>query len=346
MMQAEPFRIICGDALTELRKLPSESVHCCVTSPPYWGLRDYGVVGQIGLEKTPADYVARLLEVFRQVKRVLRSDGTLWLNLGDSYATGGGAVGRCPGGGEQGERFLRQGHINTQPNRMPLGGFKPKDLIGIPWRVAFALQADGWWLRSDIIWSKPNPMPESVTDRPTKAHEYVFLLAKSERYFYDADAIAEAAIEGMDLGLLRSRMVSTSDKIAWHAESIKKRQSEGLDSRHAGDGTRNKRSVWILATLPTPEAHFATFPIELPETCLKAGSPEDGLVLDPFAGAGTVGLACLKNNRRFLGIELNPDYVAIAYNRARRHYPLFAPALDFTPAPEPAAEQATLLEDA
>jgi DNA modification methylase len=241
----------CGDALALMREMPEASVQTCVTSPPYWGLRDYGTAkweggdsacdhrangerrqlphgdgrandsyanerhtipgvgasyksvcakcgavridAQLGLERTPQEYVERMVEVFREVRRVLRDDGTLWLNLGDSYATGGGAVGRAPGGGDQGERFIRQGMINTQPNRMPLDGLKPKDMVGIPWRVAFALQADGWWLRSDIIWAKPNPMPESVTDRPTKSHEYLFLLTKSARYYYDAQAIAEPA---------------------------------------------------------------------------------------------------------------------------------------------------------
>ena len=204
------FRILQGDALAVLRTLPAESVHCCVTSPPYFGLRDYGVPGQIGLELSYPDYVARLLEVFREVRRVLRSDGTLWLNIGDSYATGAGKVGECPGGGKQGERWkgYRGGHDAspkhadgaigpmTQANRLPQPGLKPKDLMMIPARVALALQADGWYLRSDIIWAKPNPMPESVTDRPTKAHEYLFLLSKSERYFYDYEAIKEPAICG------------------------------------------------------------------------------------------------------------------------------------------------------
>lgn len=181
--------ILQGDCLDVLRTMPDESVQCCVTSPPYWGLRDYGVAGQLGLERTPEEYVAKMVEGFREVRRVLRSDGLLWLNLGDSYATGGGAVGRCPGGGEQGERFLRQGMINTQPNRMKLEGLKPKDLIGVPWRVAFALQLDGWYLRSEIIWAKPNGMPGSQQDRCTSAHESIFHLSKSERYFCDFDAI-------------------------------------------------------------------------------------------------------------------------------------------------------------
>lgn len=195
--------ILQGDCLDRLRELPDESVHCCVTSPPYWGLRDYGCAGQIGLEKTPQEYVAKMVEVFSEVRRVLRDDGTCWVNLGDCYATGAGRVGACPGGGERGAKWAGyRGDRDkdpkatgigpmTQPNRMPLPGLKPKDLVGIPWRVAFALQADGWYLRSDIIWHKPSPMPESVTDRPTKSHEYIFMLSKSERYAYDAEAIKE-----------------------------------------------------------------------------------------------------------------------------------------------------------
>lgn len=194
--QDESTTIYVGNCLKVIPSIPDGSVNCCVTSPPYWGLRDYGHADQIGMEKTPEEYVAKMVDVFREVRRVLRDDGTLWLNLGDSYATGGGAVGRCPGGGDQGERFLRAGMVGTQPNRMKLQGLKSKDLIGIPWRVAFALQTDGWYLRQDIIWAKPNPMPESVRDRCTKSHEYVFLMSKSERYYYNQDAIKEDAVCG------------------------------------------------------------------------------------------------------------------------------------------------------
>jgi DNA modification methylase len=285
--------ILTGDARALLPTLAAASVDCCVTSPPYWGLRDYGVDGQIGLEPTPDDYVAALVEVFRQVRRVLRADGTLWLNLGDTYA--GGKIGRAD-------------------------GLKPKDLCGIPWRVAFALQADGWYLRSDIIWAKPNPMPESVTDRPTKAHEYVFLLSKQERYYYDADAIAERCI--------------TSDTRTWIPANGGNHDDAGVTLRHDGGrqgggqlgnpDTRNKRTVWTFATLPTPDAHFATYPIELPEICIRAGSRENGTVLDPFAGSGTTGLACVKTNRKFVGIELNPEYLTICERRLERHYSLFA----------------------
>ena len=213
-------QIIKGDCRDVLRTMEPESVHCVVTSPPFWGLRDYGAAGQLGLERTMGEHVDTMVDVFSEVRRVLRSDGTLWLNYGDSYAV-------------DSESCL-----------------KPKDLCGIPWRVAFALQADGWWLRSDIIWSKPNPMPESITDRPTKAHEYLFPMAKSKRYYYDAEAIKESAIEGTDLGLLRGRSFSDPANVAWHAKSIQDRQNAGIDSRTAGDGRRNKRTVWEITTAP------------------------------------------------------------------------------------------------
>jgi len=249
--------------------------------------------------------------VFSEVWRVLRSDGTLWLNLGDTYATGGGSVGRATGGSDQGERSIRQGMIATQPNRMKIPGLKSKDLVGIPWRVAFALQAEGWYLRSDIIWHKPAPMPESVTDRPTKSHEYVFLLAKSEDYYYDREAIEE------DTDPKNGRDTSTARRMP--------PPGSGPDTGFVHGrrfSKRNKRSVWTLSGQPCKEAHFAVFPIELPELCLLAGCPEGGTVLDPFAGSGTTGLACLKNNRQFVGIELNPEYIQIASGRASRHYPL------------------------
>lgn len=336
------FEIIHGDAADTLRKLPEGSVHCCVTSPPYWGLRDYGSDEQLGLEATPDEYVANLVRVFAEVRRVLRSDGTLWLNLGDSYATGAGAVGRCPGGGEQGDRFLRQGHINTQPNRMPIPGLKPKDLVGIPWRVAFALQADGWWLRSDIIWHKPNPMPESVTDRPTKAHEYIFLLTKSSRYYYDADTIAEPATldhpHSVDCrpepsgGLMPEHTGLRQQGLAQRRSGNKERKYDDAVDRpdsHLGrsipweGATRNKRTVWTVATKPYAEAHFATFPPKLIEPCILAGCPAGGTVLDPFAGSGTTGVVALRAERSFVGIELNEEYVEMARRRIFDDAPLF-----------------------
>ena len=411
--------ILVGDALETLRRLPSESVHCVLTSPPYWGLRDYGVKGQIGLEATPEEFIARLVEVFREVRRVLRSDGVAWVNMGDCYATGAGAVGECSGGGEQGGRWrgdvdrlrddkrgyrgerLANGRGDclarnkgnrgathamgpmTQPNRMPIPGLKPKDLVGQPWRLAFALQADGWWLRCDCIWAKPNPMPESVSDRPTKAHEYIFLLSKSERYFYDAEAVKEAS----ETPNIKKWTDNGSDKQRGHG-----RRHAGFNGRYAErlalsgvPPTRNLRSVWSIATQPFPEAHFATFPEALAARCILAGTSEYGaceecgapwervvsvsydnpgkrqtngprsttrrheefgtagyqvrlerrsettgwaptcphkeaeiapcVVLDPFMGAGTSALVALKAGRRFIGIELNPSYAAMARRR-------------------------------
>jgi len=257
-------RIIHGDCIEGLRTLPDASVHCCCTSPPYWGLRDYNCDGQIGLESTPEAYVARMVEVFREVRRVLREDGTLWLNLGDSYATGAGLVGNCPGGGAQGARWKGAA---TSPNRLPINGLKPKDLVGIPWRVAFALQADGWWLRQDIIWHKPNPMPESVRDRCTKAHEYVFLLTKSERYYFDSCAISEQA-SGRSPG-------NKKPTKAGRAGGEKLRLSANLHDIGAAE-KRNRRSVWTVTTKPYKGAHFATMPPDLVEPCVLAGTSEEG----------------------------------------------------------------------
>lgn len=266
-----------GDCLDVLRALPSESVHCCVTSPPYWGLRDYGVDGQIGLESTPEQYVARMVDVFREVRRVLRDDGTLWLNLGDSYKNG-------------------------------------KQLVGIPWRVAFALQADGWYLRQDIIWHKPNPMPESVRDRCTKAHEYVFLMAKSERYHYDAKEVAEPSAEPWRAGKIE-KCFGPSNPIGTLRNDT---------GRHVTrTDTRNRRSVWTVTPKPFKGAHFAVMPPDLVEPCIKAGCPKNGTVLDPFNGAGTTGLVAVNLGRNYIGIELNPQYADMARARIaeaeRRH---------------------------
>lgn len=300
--------ILCGDALECLRVLPSESVQTCVTSPPYWGLRDYGVPGQIGLEESPEVYTARLVEVFAEVRRVLRTDGTLWLNLGDSYARDEG----------KGEKFRNgKGHrwSGQNPNGMcgpGLGGLKPKDLVGIPWRVAFALQADGWYLRSDIIWHKPNPMPESVTDRPTKAHEYVFLIAKSERYFYNADAIKERAISG------DPRKPYAPGQVDARGDGHDRNggQIRPVVARGAGaEDWRNKRSVWTVPTQSYPEAHFATFPEDLIRPCILAGSPAGGTVLDPFAGSGTTLMVAKALGCSAVGIELNPQYVRLIEKR-------------------------------
>lgn len=319
------FEIHHGSALAVLRAMPSESVHCCVTSPPYWGLRDYGSEGQIGLEPTPQAYTAALVEIFAEVRRVLRYDGTLWLNLGDSYARDAAKGQHKPGdAGKQNYLIERAGgraastynfRSETQGSsdgavgrgdraavRNGCSGIKPKDLIGIPWRVAFALQENGWYLRSDIIWSKPNPMPESVTDRPTKSHEYLFLLAKSERYYYDADSIGEPTVSdhGSGNGFKREARLSYLDDDGprgndkpWkpngkHAktdpnapgrrmvENVARARAEGAEHDSPFGGTRNRRSVWTINTQPFPEAHFATFPEDLVRPCILAGCPPRG----------------------------------------------------------------------
>ncbi len=320
------WRILHGDVRERLRDLPDGSVQTCVTSPPYWGLRDYGVSGQIGLEQTPEAFVAALVEVFREVRRVLADDGTVWLNLGDSYAniagTGRqGASGMLAGGVDGCVRSL----MNKQSGAKAIpDGLKQKDLVGIPWRVAFALQADGWYLRSDIIWSKPNPMPESVTDRPTKAHEYIFLLTKAARYYYDADAIAEplARVWG-DNNIGPGNRINTGvmeGKVLGRATN----PHGGLARTKPNTDTgRNKRSVWHVATQPYPEAHFATFPEALIEPCILAGSRPGDTVLDPFSGSGTTGVVALKRGRNYIGIELNPAYIELARKRIGAVAPLF-----------------------
>jgi DNA modification methylase len=321
-------RLIAGDCREILPTLADQSVQCCVTSPPYFGLRDYGVAGQIGLEATPDAFVAELVAVFREVRRVLRDDGTLWLNLGDSYGAmqGKGFAlhelnGKGPGSDQRARDIAAANQIKVDT------GLRPKNLLGIPWRVAFALQADGWYLRQDIIWAKPNPMPESVTDRCTKAHEYVFLMSKQPRYFFDAEAIAEPSVE--------------PDRIAQktYNRPLKELYAQGPMARGANgknhqfsdpervwgaQETRNKRSVWTIATQPYAEAHFATFPPELAEICIKAGCPAGGTVLDPFAGAGTVGLVADRLQRDALLIELNPGYAEMIRGRIGRDAGMFA----------------------
>ncbi len=302
MTQSHEIRV--GDCLDALRAMPDQSFHCCITSPPYFGLRDYGVDGQIGLEQTPAEFVSRLVEVFREVRRVLRDDGTLWLNLGDSYANDG------KWGGSSGGKHASALHGNTSIGRTKVRtGLKPKDLIGIPWRLAFALQDDGWYLRQDIIWHKPNPMPESVRDRCTKAHEYVFMLSKSPRYYYDHEAVKEDAVSDHPSGNGFKRDARESYK--------------NLDGTARGDdeqwtgvgGKRNRRSVWTVPTAGFKGAHFATFPPDLIRPCVLAGAPRGGLVLDPFGGAGTTALVAMQEGRRSVLLELNPEYASIARHR-------------------------------
>lgn len=294
-----PFvRVERGDSRTVLPTLDAGSVQCCVTSPPYWGLRDYDHADQIGQEATPQEYVESIVAVFREVRRVLADDGTLWLNLGDSYARNGGT----PGGGNR-----EMMHMEGKQKRMckiPEGsGLKSKDLIGIPWRVALALQSDGWWLRQDIIWHKPNSMPESVTDRCTKAHEYIFLISKSESYHYDHGAIKERA----ERGAAGSRFDTgkTAEHQLGRASGAERTESEW----------RNKRSVWSVPTSPYREAHFATFPPDLIRPCILAGCPVGGTVLDPFGGSGTTGMVAYENGRSAVLIELNQDYAKLINER-------------------------------
>jgi DNA modification methylase len=340
-----------GDALATLSAMPAESVQCCVTSPPYWGLRDYGVAGQLGLEKTPEEYVEKMVAVFREVRRVLRGDGTLWLNLGDSYAGSWGDSGHRPErtgiSGHQREKnsefFDRQGHPNfNPPTSKKLPGLKPKDLVGIPWRVAFALQADGWYLRSDIIWAKKNCMPESVTDRPTRSHEYIFLLSRSAKYHYDGEAIKEPGSLSSEKRLNQSSFDmqaggekdygSGSNRSCRKALVNYKKQVDkqrGHSRRHDGFNDRwdimskeeqcslmrNKRDVWTVATKPYAEAHFATFPPDLILPMILAGCPLGGVVLDPFMGSGTTAWVAKEAGRKAVGIELNEGYIKLAQKR-------------------------------
>ena len=345
------YQLLQGDCIEVLQTLPAASVHCCVTSPPYWGLRDYGTatweggdpacdhkpgnvsrVGkttlqggtataghqqegyhgncpkcgavridqQIGLEPTVSEYVEKLVAVFREVRRVLRDDGTLWLNLGDTYASAW-AVSRR---NVVGNGSLENGKRANRPNRL-VDGLKEKDLIGVPWSVAFALRADGWWLRSDIIWNKPNTMPDGATDRPTKAHEYLFLLTKQAHYHCDMEAVREP-VAGYD----RKGGKATYTAGGFHTNGI------GSKTFHQMSAVgRNKRSVWTVATKAYPEAHFATYPVELVQPCIMAGCPVDGTVLDPFNGAGTTGVAAIGLGRQYIGIDVSAEYIKLADRR-------------------------------
>jgi len=267
-IKLEGSMILQGDALHILSRLPKESIQCVVTSPPYWGLRDYCIEGQIGLEETLPQFINRLVTIFREIHRVLKSTGTVWLNIGDGY-TSGNRGWRAP------DKKNPARAMSVRPNTPE--GLKPKDLIGVPWRLALALQQDGWFLRSDIVWNKPNAMPESVKDRPTRSHEYIFMFSKNERYYYDHESVKEP--------------------------------------RDDGKGRRNRRSVWDVNTEPFKDAHFATFPSKLIEPCIFAGSRKGDYVLDPFFGSGTVGVVCNRLGRNYIGIELHPEYIALAVKR-------------------------------
>ena len=312
--------IITGNALTALALLEKESAQCCVTSPPYWGLRDYGHQDQMGLEATPAAYVDAIVSVFREVRRVLRDDGVVWLNLGDSYAGSWGAQGR-PATTDlneirstlSGGSMLSARQIAGHPRGTRVGslsrtpGLKNKDLVGIPWRVAFALQEDGWYLRADVVWEKPNAMPESVKDRPTRSHEYLFLLSKAESYAYDADSIREPHVD---------RRANKSGSRALRGQTaLRPSGRDGSPDRWYNERGRNARSVWTIATQPSKEDHFATFPEELVRRCVLTASKPGDLVLDPFCGVGTTGLVAGSLQRRFIGIELNDRYAATARDR-------------------------------
>jgi DNA modification methylase len=357
-------KLLNGDALTLLKSLKSNVINTCITSPPYWGLRDYGVEGQLGLEKSPQEYVAKLVEIFSEVRRVLRDDGTLWLNLGDSYCSighkkshsGFGTTGLAGGIAQEHSPVRRENDASSL-------GLKHKDLVGVPWRVAFALQESGWYLRQDIIWAKPNPMPESVRDRCTKSHEYLFMLSKSPKYYYDCDAVREPIAAATVARMAQANLANQkgSDRVPGKTNGPMKavlRKQDGHGRRHAGfnaryfgkgnartfrgggkytqgksfdnstlvereshgnvpneTGLRNRRSVWTITTKPFKEAHFATFPPDLVTPCALAGCPEQGIILDPFAGSGTVGMVANKLNRHAILFELNPDYIEIAKRR-------------------------------
>jgi DNA modification methylase len=314
-------KVYFGDCRDTMRDLKTQGVRvqCCVTSPPYFGLRDYGHPGQIGLEKTPAEYVAALVEVFDGVRELLADDGVLWLNLGDSYAND------AKWGGSSGGKHVQALHGNTGIGRGKKDtGLKPKDLVGAPWRVAFALQEAGWYLRQDVIWHKPNPMPESVTDRCTKSHEYLFLLTKSERYYFDADAIKEDAV-GQNLHDLTGpgyaapgQAPNTGNRKALRTdiESRHRSQIKGGQSLQAEpDGRRNRRSVWTVPTQPYSGAHFAVFPAALIEPCVLAGSRPGDVVLDPFMGSGTTAQVAQALGRQWIGCELNTEYAPLQQAR-------------------------------
>jgi len=333
-------KIINADCIEGMKAMPDNSVDCCITSPPYFGLRDYLVDGQIGLEPTLPEYIQNLVAVFREVKRVLKSEGTLWLNMGDSYA-GSGKGRNIDGTAHEASLLSKQGsNAGTVTGNIQGGytpeGLKPKDLMGVPWRLAFALQDDGYYLRQDIIWHKTNPMPESVTDRCTKSHEYIFLLSKSSRYYFDHEAIKEPLanasigragrkqnlIDREGVGTLGKQILSGVNQDNGYAGLAQARNGKtGYDLEY---GMRSKRSVWSVSVNSFSGAHFATFPEELIIPCVKAGCPKGGLILDPFMGAGTTALVAESHGRNYVGFELNPDYIKIAQKRIDAAFGMWA----------------------
>ena len=325
-------RIYCGDCLEVLKTIPENTFDCCVTSPPYFGLRDYGSNGQIGLENSPEDYIGKLVSVFEEVRRTLKPDGTLWLNIGDSYAGSRKGAMVYPENAKAYKQGSNRGSVDSPACLLPLPqGYKPKDLIGIPWMLAFALRSAGWYLRQDIIWEKPNPMPESVRDRCTKCHEYIFLLSKSKRYFFDAEAIAEPVADSTVSRMKQDISKQAGSSWPGYDKPVKakapryggKKYTENPDvfnRTKSGNAyelrdRRNKRDVWRVTTRAFKGAHFATFPEELISPCILAGSRRGGCILDPFIGSGTTGVVSRKNGRNFVGIELNPEYAKMAEMR-------------------------------
>lgn len=322
--ESERGRLYCGDCLEVIWTLPDQSINCGITSPPYFGLRDYNESGQLGLESTPEEYVKKLVGVFREFRRILRDDGTLWLNLGDSYNSG------RPGARDS-KRWPKQSRNDHAAAKPVLNNLKHKDLVGIPWRVAFALQADGWYLRQDIIWHKPNAMPESVTDRCTKSHEYIFLLSKSARYYFDHEVIKEpcsskthARISKSETNRIqKARQDGSNTSVGSNRKSSKVHKIDGMVKQNSSFENacclpvtdRNKRSVWTIPTKSFKGAHFATFPPDLILPCVLAGCPENGTIMDMFSGAGTTALVALENKRRFIGAELSREYCDMSIKR-------------------------------
>ena len=310
-------KILVGDVRTRMSEIKDGSVQCVVTSPPYWGLRDYGNDGQIGLEQSPKEYVAEIVAVFREVWRVLADDGVLWLNLGDSYS--GSGKGRN-GDGSMGKLNSKKqlsslgSYVGGVPATKTIEGLKPKELVGIPWRVAFALQDDGWYLRQDIIWAKPNPMPESVTDRCTKSHEYLFMLTKNAKYYFDNLAIKEPSA---NLGKTKIKFGGNK-----YGDSDDPKHATKSGNEYIDTGLRNKRDVWTIPAKPFKGAHFAVMPEALVEPCVLASSRTGDTVFDPFTGSGTVGVVALRHGRNFIGTELSPEYAQIALDRINGQNPL------------------------
>ena len=325
LMTVELNKIHCGDALETLKQFPDESVNCVVTSPPYYGLRNYGVDGQIGLEDSPEQYIKQLTNVFIECRRVLKRDGTMWIVIGDSYAGSGRGVGNVNKKGIQ----QKASFVGDFLKPYKLGGYKGKDLMGVPWLLAFALRAGGWYLRQDIIWHKPNPMPESVRDRCTKAHEYVFLFSKSPKYYFNHTAMLEPArYDGRKNMIHNGSSKYLNNACGLSTQSISKGSRQRWANQLHGSNltalpARNKRSVWTVPTRPFKGAHFATFPPDLIRTCIEAGCPPEGTVLDPFMGAGTTAVVAQELGRSYVGVELNAEYVRLAEERVKKMYKLF-----------------------